>query len=288
MEQSSELVVGVLGRGVVPPDEVGLAADDLGLTRGDGCFDAMRLVVDAHGSTLDLAEPHLARFARSAALMELPPIDVPAWQELIAEAVCAWRRPGAAVVKVMWTRGPEFNPGPPTGIVLVGPGPESGVPLRVATLDTGRASDAFTDKPWLLGGVKTLSYAVNVAVKREATRLGVDEVCFASSDGYLLEGPTSGLLMARGGVLYTTPVDGTGILASVTVDAIRHGADAEGVRVEERLLTASDVAHAEGTWLVSAVRGVCPVVELDGVELPQDAALTERLTCWAGFGPREA
>ncbi|MFV0451534.1 MAG: aminotransferase class IV [Propioniciclava sp.] len=80
-------------------------------------------------------------------------------------------------------------------MLLLTPAAASGTPLRVVTLDTGRASDAFTRSPWLLGGVKTLSYAVNAAAAREARRRDADDVIFTSSDGYLLEGPTSGLLL---------------------------------------------------------------------------------------------
>ena len=47
----SEVVhlVAVLGRGVVDADEPVVTADDLGLTRGDGCFDSVRVITDAAG-----------------------------------------------------------------------------------------------------------------------------------------------------------------------------------------------------------------------------------------------
>ena len=60
-------VVAVLGRGVVDPGEPVVTADDLGLTRGDGCFDSVRVVTDDTGvaRAVDL-DDHLARLARSA------------------------------------------------------------------------------------------------------------------------------------------------------------------------------------------------------------------------------
>ena len=53
-------LVAVLGRGVVDPDEPVVTADDLGLTRGDGCFDSARVVTDAagHARVVDL-DDHL-------------------------------------------------------------------------------------------------------------------------------------------------------------------------------------------------------------------------------------
>ena len=43
----------VLGVGVIDdPDHPVLCADDLGLTRGDGCFEATRIVTDATGNEI--------------------------------------------------------------------------------------------------------------------------------------------------------------------------------------------------------------------------------------------
>ena len=125
-----------------------------------------------------------------------------------------------------------------------------------ATLSRGYASDAFHNAPWLLGGVKSLSYAINVAAKREAVRRGVDEIVFTSSDGYLLEGPTTGLLVAADDQLWTTPLAGTGVLESVTIAVILDAARADGVTTREALFRADDLPGTDGGWLISAVRGV--------------------------------
>ena len=60
-------VVAVLGRGVVDADEPVVTADDLGLTRGDGCFDSARVLTDAVGTGRVVGlDEHLARLASSA------------------------------------------------------------------------------------------------------------------------------------------------------------------------------------------------------------------------------
>lgn len=283
METSDHRVVALLGRGVIPTDSSPIAADDLGFTRGDGCFDAMRVVRDAAGVRVDHRDKHLARFARSAAAMDLPPIDVPAWTALVQQAAESWRGEGEAVCKVIWTRGGEFVASDPVGVALIAPVPVSCVPLRLASLSTGRAAEAFCDAPWLLGGVKTISYALNAAAKREANRRGVDDALFVSSDGFLLEGPTSALVVARDGVLDTTPTAHTGILASVTLDVIREQAGNHGREVRERLLRPEELALADGAWLVSAIRGVCPIVELDGRRVDFNPRISTTLARWAGF-----
>ncbi|PFG17258.1 4-amino-4-deoxychorismate lyase [Propionicimonas paludicola] len=281
-----EQLVAVLGRGVVAADTPLLIADDLGFTRGDGCFDAARLVVGAEGKRVDHLERHLARFARSSALLELPAPDLDAWRALIAEALAAWEVPGEAVLKLLRTRGPERSGAGLTELLTITAASDASAArrgVRAITLNRGYASDAFVDAPWLLGGVKTLSYAVNVAAKREASRRGVDEVIFVSSDGFLLEGPTTGLLVAADDQLWATPTEGTGILPSVTIDAILDEAAAGGVGVSRALFRAEDLPTSQGLWVVSAVRGVLPVLELDGVALPHDPAVTARLAAAAGF-----
>jgi len=281
-----EQLVAVLGCGIVEADTPLLIADDLGFTRGDGCFDAARLVVDAAGKRVDHLERHLARFARSSALLELPAPDLDAWRELIGEAVAAWNTPGEAVLKLLRTRGPERSGSGLTELLTITAASDAtrarqGV--RAITLNRGYASDAFTDAPWLLGGVKTLSYAVNVAAKREAARRGVDEVIFVSSDGFLLEGPTTGLLIAADDQLWTTPLEGTGVLPSVTIEAILDEAHAAGVGVNRALFRAEDLPTSEGVWVVSAVRGLLPLLELDGVALPHNPEISARLAAVAGF-----
>ncbi len=275
-----------MGRGVVPTETPLLIADDLGFTRGDGCFDAARVVLVDGSPRVDHLDRHLARFARSAAAMELAAPAEADWRDLIATALAEWAGPREAVLKLVLTRGPEHSPDGVTALLTITEATDASAARRGVTgvtLSRGFASTVFTDAPWLLGGVKTLSYAVNVAAKREAVRRGVDEVVFTSSDGYLLEGPTAGLLVAADDQLWTTPVGATGVLASVTIDVILEAAREQGVGATEALFRPEDLPGTDGAWLVSAVRGVLPLVELDGVPLPHDPALSAHLAATAGF-----
>lgn len=276
-------LLAVLGVGVVDAAAPLVVADDLGLTRGDGCFDAARVVVDGDGKRVDHLDAHLARFACSCAALELARPDLDAWKALIAEALAAWDRPGEATLKLVVTRGPEHLPSTETAYLTITPSAAALGPLTVATLSRGHASDAFRDAPWLLGGVKTLAYAVNVAARREAARRGVDDVLFVSTDGYCLEGPTSSLVVAFGDGYATTPTGATGVLASVTTQVVVDALRADGVEFVERLIGLDELAHADGAWLMSAVRGVCPIVTLDGRPMPSDAVRTGLLQRLAGF-----
>jgi 4-amino-4-deoxychorismate lyase len=278
-------LVAVLGVGVIEDGDRAVAADDLGLTRGDGCFDATRLVVDTAGRTrLDHLDAHLARFARSAAALDLP-LDEPSWRELIGKATAAWTHPGESVLRVILTRGREVAPAAPvTGLLTIVPLDERTIRARsgitVATLSRGHAADAFTDVPWLLGGVKTLSYAVNIAAGREAARRGVDDVLFVSTDGYVLEGPRSAFIWRKGDRLGTTQPVGTGVLASISQAAVFRGAGADDVETGYGLLPVEAVPDLDGAWLVSSGRLVAPVVEVDGRALSVDGEWTDSLMRW--------
>lgn len=289
-------LVAVLGRGVVDADEPVVTADDLGLTRGDGCFDSARVVTSATGAAavVDL-DDHLDRLAASARAMDIadPPRD--AWRGLVEEALEAWSTPGEAVLKLLLTRGREWRSTGPTALVTIthrGPSLATGdrggagaTPrtITAVTLSRGHPSDAFTDAPWLLGGVKTLSYVVNAAATREAARRGADDVVFTTTDGYALDGPTSGLLLARDGALVSTPTGGTGILESLTVAAILEAARADGVATRYELVPVADLYTADGLWLVSSGRGPVLVTALDGRPLRTDPGLAATVARYAGF-----
>lgn len=279
-------LVAVLGAGVVPTDTRVVTADDSALNRGDGVFDAARVVRDGDGVRVDFLAEHLARFARSHAKMGMREPDLDAWRALIATATAAWDVPGEAMLKLISTRGAENDPDAP-GAALLTITEISGVPcppLRVVTRTTGRASDAFAGASWLLGGVKSLSYGVNMAAGREAARHGADDVLFVSSDGYCLEGPRSGFIVRFGDEYVTTPVGATGILDSVTVGVVGAGLRARGLTFSERLVTPAQVLASDGAWLLAAIRGVSPLTSLDGVEMATDAeasALLRHLGGWA-------
>ena len=281
------MVVGVLGRGIVPADEPVVRADDLGLARGDGCFESCRVLTDAAGdSVVERLDAHLYRLQRSLDSLDIP-ADVADCRGLVELVAGQWSTPGEAVVKLMVTRGVEGT-GVPTVVATVRPiGPDAlrqrreGV--RAVTLSRGTDSDSFADAPWLLGGVKALSYALNMAALREAGHRGAEDVIWVSRAGTVLEAPTATVVWAQGTRLATTPVGASGILAGTTMAALFDRARADGYDVTVATIRADDLPAVDGIWLVSAIRGVAGVSELDGKPRPDHGELTERLNGYAGF-----
>jgi 4-amino-4-deoxychorismate lyase len=259
------LAVAVRGRGVVAPDQPVLHADDEALLRGRAAFETTRIY---GGRPFKLAE-HLARLAGSAARIGLPPVDEPECEALVGSALVA-ARAGEAVLRIYWTAGRE-GVGEPSALAIVSPVPPelevrraSGI--RLVSLPLGVAADARAGSPWLLGGVKSTSYAVNMAAEEEARRRGADDAVFVTSDGTVLEGPVTNIWWRRERVLYTPALE-LGILAGVTRATLVEEAAALGYEVREGAFPVDHLAASEEAFTSSSVREVMPAIGLDGAAI---------------------
>lgn len=256
----------------VPADEPVLTASDQGLVRGDGAFESVAVV---DGRTPHLPA-HLARLVRSAGLLEIPHPGDDVWHALVGAVLDGWPAGTEGVIRLLLTRG-QGDGSPPTALALLAPVPAETLRQRttgisVVTLSLGVPADFRAQAPWLLGGAKTLSYAVNMAAYRHAHRLGADDVVLTSLEGQLLEGPTSTVVWAAGGVLHTPPAE-TGILPGTTAARLFEHAEAEGRPTARTRGTVADLHAADAVWLLSGVRGAAPVHTVDGVRRG-DAGLT--------------
>lgn len=253
---------------MVDPALPQISALDLGVTRGDGIFESVSV---GFGRPQAL-EHHLRRFAKSAAALDLPAPDLDLWREVILAAIAGLDDAEEAWVKTVLTRGVEGD-GRPTGYAYATVAPDFSAVRRdgisVVLLDRGYRHDIEQTSPWLLGGAKTLSYAVNLAVKREAARRGADDVIFVSSDGYVLEGPNSTVVYRTGDRLLT-PGTGLGILDGTTQANVFRYAQSLGMETGFHLATPDELRAADAIWLVSSVRLAAPVRELDGEPFPMD------------------
>ena len=125
--------------------------------------------------------------------------------------------------------------------------------------------------PWLLPGVKSTSYAVNMAAEAEAKRRGAEEAIFVDADDIVLEGTVTNIWWRRDDTLYTPSLD-LGILAGVTRATLLDLASSSGYRVQEDAFPLDDVLGADEAFTSSSVREVVPVVEIDGRALGRGPA----------------
>ncbi len=258
------------GLRAVDPASPVLRADDLGVLHGESAFETIRVA----GGRPTLLEQHLSRLATSAQRLDL---ELPAGFDDLARVASDGQ--GDAVLRLVCTKGP-----PPVGYALV-----TGIPavsiaartegVRALTLTLGITADQRTDAPWLLGGVKTTSYAVNMASLRQAHAEGADDAIWLSSDGEVLEGATSAVALVVGGALVTPPAS-LGILPSTTLQAVL---DLELVPAAVRRITVAELRAADEVMLLSSIRGVVPVVELDGRPRPTGPVTATLATALEAF-----
>jgi 4-amino-4-deoxychorismate lyase len=155
--------------------------------------------------------------------------------------------------------------------------------VAALTLARGLPADGATDMPWLLAGAKTLSYAVNMAALRHAQRQGAGDVIFVSSDGYILEGPRSTVVIATesengaGNSALFTPPPWYPILRGTTQQALFEVARNKGYDCDYHTLRPTDLVAAQGVWLISSITLAARVHTLDGKVL-RHAPLADELT----------
>jgi 4-amino-4-deoxychorismate lyase len=275
-------VIVTLDGKIHPPGTPLLHADDLAAVRGDGVFETL-LVRDGGAC---LVESHLQRLTQSARMMDLPEPDLPAWRHAIEQATRRWTADTAdeGAMRLICSRGREGGSAP-TAYVMVNPVPERVTAVRrdglsAITLDRGLPAKGADAMPWLLAGAKTLSYAVNMAALRHAARQGAGDVIFVSSDGYILEGPRSTVVIAidpgaGGNPCLLTPPPWYPILRGTTQQALFEVARAKGYDCDYRALRVPDLHAAQGIWLVSSMTLAARVHTLDGRLLPRSPIVAE-------------
>jgi 4-amino-4-deoxychorismate lyase len=242
---------------------------DLALVRGEAVFEALR----TYGGRPFRLDAHLERLAASARAIELP---LPAGLEDLAARAIDAAAGGDLVLRLICTKGPEGTPpgsaeGGPVAVAICTDIPASYEEerrrgLRLVLLTTATDPLLRAASPWLLAGVKTISYATSMAAQRTARAQGADDAILVGLGGELLEAPTATLWWRVGDTLHTPSLD-LGILAGITRAVLLDLAPALGLKVLEGVFTAEDLAAADEAFLSSSTRELMPVVEVDGAPI---------------------
>ncbi|MGH3041788.1 MAG: aminotransferase class IV, partial [Gaiellaceae bacterium] len=184
------LALAVGGRGLVDPSEPVLHADDEAFLRGRAAFETIRV----YGGRPFRLDDHLERLDGSAERLGLQQVDRAAFRGIAREALDAAGEQDA-VLRLYVTPGREGGEYP-TALAMVSTIPSDleerrARGLRMITVQLGLDPRVRLDAPWLLGGVKSTSYAVNMAAQAEAERRGADDAVFLASGDVVLEGPVT-------------------------------------------------------------------------------------------------
>jgi 4-amino-4-deoxychorismate lyase len=258
------LALAVSGRGLVAPDDPVVRADDEALLRGRAAFETLRV----YGGRPFRLDTHLDRLEASATAIGLPAFEIAELAKL-AGLVLAEGGAADAVLRLVWTAGPAE--GPPAGLALLSEIPEW---IEVVRSRGARAVSLLGVRaavPWLLPGVKSTSYAVNMAAEAEARRRGAEEAVFVDGEGIVLEGTVTNVWWRTGETLHTPSLD-LGILAGVTRATLLELARRAGYDVVEGTYPLERLLEADEAFTSSSVREVLPLIEVDGTPLGRGPA----------------
>lgn len=257
---TSTPMVWVDGR-LLPVQRATISATDRGFRSGEGLFETLRV---RQGRTFRLAA-HLERLhdAATAIGLTLEPSTLPGAIAAVVEANAALG--SDLVVRITCSTGPVDlavpfpgrGAGPATVVVTAQPTRAAGAPPLPP------ASGHLVDLRRPLAAWKSTSYLVALVAQRDARRQGASDAVLCDQTGSPLEAATANLLAVDGDTLITAPV-GAGVLPGVTRAAVLELAPELGLAVAERVLGRDELAAAPEALLTSAVRGVQPLVALDG------------------------
>lgn len=250
-----------------PKEEARISVFDHGLLYGDGVYEGLR----AYAGRVFMIDAHLQRLKRSARCLG---IDLPKTiHEITALIEQGMKRNNVsnAYIRLLVTRGiGPIGPDPtpccdPQLIMMVRDIPplhgqrQGGI--RVALSSVRRCGvDSATAQ------IKSLNYLPTILGKREANRMGVDDVILLDPRGFVAEAPVANVFIVRDGEVLT-PSRASGILEGVTRAVVMDELRKSGVPVAEKDLTPYDLSVAEEMFLTGTHAEIVPVAEYNGARV---------------------
>lgn len=121
------------------------------------------------------------------------------------------------------------------------------IPIAPSPLTRVKSSNAL---PYIMGA-------------KHAKANGWDDALMRSTDGYVIEGTMANMFVVHAATVVTPPIFG-GCLPGVMRKNVLRVLQKNNVRLEERHLTHLDLEAADEIFLTNAIRGIMPVVAVDG------------------------
>jgi branched-chain amino acid aminotransferase len=256
-------IVWVDGRRL-PSDGAHISARDRGFTLADGVFETMK---SRNGRVFRL-DHHLTRLERSLRVLSIP--VPPELREWVDASLHAAHLPEASVrltVSRGVAAGGVIAPSDPTPtvVVAVAPPPVFGSELYDAGL-TAIVASGRRNEFSMTAGLKTLAYTDSVAAMIDARNAGAGEALFLDTAGHCSEATASNLFAVLSGRL-TTPPTSCAALPGITRATVMELARDGGAPVDERPFDLRELVTATEAFLTSSLRGVAPLVVVDGKPL---------------------
>jgi D-alanine transaminase len=253
---------------------------DRGFIFGDGIYD----VVPAYKGVPFRMDGHLARLERSLALLS---INVgwtrQQWEALVLDLLERSTLENS-MIYLQVTRGVAKRdhafPGndvTPTVFGMVAPFTRPSQAQR----EQGLTAVSVPDIRWLRCEIKSISLLGNVLAKQQAVDAGVDEVV-QFRDGYLSEGASCNIWIAKDGKLLAPPRDNL-ILEGIRFGVLEELAKSAGIVFEARPISQEEVEQADEIMMTSATKEVLPIVTLNGKPVGSGTPGSVYATLRAGY-----
>jgi len=245
---------------LVPAAQARVKAFDRGFLYGDGLFETLRIY---RGQPFAMPA-HFERMQAAATVLGLRLPKRPWAQDVAALVQRNGMDDADGWVRITVTRGagtPGLVPPPrlqPTVLMFTG---RLAPAVKRAQRDGVRVVLLPFARRGFLAELKLLDYVPGILGRRLAARRDAYEGLYVDADGYVTEAATANVFAWDGRRLMTPPVDG--ILPGVTRRLVIELATADGLRVVERRLKATELLAAQEAFLTSSTAEVVPIVSVD-------------------------
>ena len=259
-----------INRNWMPLSEASVPVNDLGLQRGYGIFDFLRVTEN----TPLFWEDHLDRFYHSAKAMRLPIEQTKEEMKAIIKELIRTNELPSSGIKILLTGGlsqdgysiafpnliiiQQSITAPPETIFLPG--------YKLFTYQHQRQ----------LPEIKTTDYLMALRLQPWLKEQGGDDILY-QQNGIISECPRSNFFIVTQKNTLVTP--GKNILQGITRKQILSIAAKLGIAVEERNVSVDDIAVAKEAFITSSTKRLIPVTQVDEMLLApfSENSVTARL-----------
>ena len=260
--------VNVNGR-VVDQDHAVVSVFDHGFLYGEGIYETLR----TYNRVPFLFERHMARLRASAKHIQLDiPVDNDTLIAAIDKTVAAAGEMKEAYIRVLVTRGVgeltyDLKATPVSSlIIIVKPADEPSARITDEGIQISLVSILRNHPGSVNPVIKSNNLLNNALAMQEAHRRGGEEGLMCNYRGELSECSQSNFFMVRDGVVLT-PKSAAGLLEGVTRAFLFEVGRDIGVTVRDETLYPRDLDTADEAFITSSIRGVVPIVAIDGAPL---------------------
>jgi 4-amino-4-deoxychorismate lyase len=238
-----------------------IPADDRGFAYGDGVFRTAAM----RDGRIVLWDRHFAKLSADCKALDIPPPEQTVLQQDLQSISAVM--PDCAV-RITVTRGSGSRgyapPCPAVARRVVAASPLPDYPREYASQGVGvRFCDQRLAPQGRLAGIKHLNRLENVLARAEWGDPAIAEGLLCDTDGTVIEGTRSNLILVEGGMLVTPDLSRCGV-AGVTRDTVIALSASWGMNCSVDTVSRERLQAADEVMLINSLIGVWPVARLAG------------------------